>query len=49
MVTNYSDIERLEEQLLNAVPKHVVGSLRGVLWHHCADSGYLEGARPLLA
>jgi DNA-binding transcriptional MerR regulator len=42
-VGSYSDILPLEQELLGALPAHSVGSLRGVLWHRCADSGCLEG------
>jgi metallo-beta-lactamase class B len=34
-VKNYADILRFEQEL--------IGDLRGVLWHRCADSGSLEG------
>jgi len=39
-VKNYADILRFEQEL--------IGDLRGVLWHRCADSGSLEG-EPLVA
>src|SRR5579871_2420016 len=39
----YSDIQRFESELLNALPERSMGALRGVLWHRCADSGGLEG------
>jgi DNA-binding transcriptional MerR regulator len=39
----YDDIHKYEHALLNAVPTRSVGSLRGVLWHRCADSGIMEG------
>jgi DNA-binding transcriptional MerR regulator len=39
----YAHILRFEEELLNALPDHCIGDLRGVLWHRCADSGALEG------
>jgi len=42
-VASYADILRFEQELLNALPHHCVGGLRGVLWHRCADSGALEG------
>lgn len=42
-VESYTDILRFEQELLNALPLHSIGGLRGVLWHSCADSGALEG------
>jgi DNA-binding transcriptional MerR regulator len=42
-VQSYAEIDRLEKELLNALPPQSVGDLRGVLWHRCADSGCLEG------
>ena len=42
-VESYAQIARFEKELLNALPPHAVGSVRGVLWHRCADSGSLEG------
>jgi DNA-binding transcriptional MerR regulator len=42
-VACYADILRFEQELLNALPHHCIGDLRGVLWHRCADSGALEG------
>jgi effector-binding domain-containing protein len=39
----YDDIHQHENALLNAVPGRSIGSLRGVLWHRCADNGILEG------
>ena len=39
----YSEINRLENELRNALPRPAVGELQGVLWHRCADSGGLEG------
>jgi DNA-binding transcriptional MerR regulator len=42
-VASYADILRFEQELLDAVPRHSIGDLRGVLWHRCADSGALEG------
>jgi effector-binding domain-containing protein len=39
----YSEIERLEQKLFAEVPDQSRGDLRGVLWHRCADSDYLEG------
>lgn len=42
-VRNYADIVRFEQELLMGLPPESIGSLRGVLWHSCADSGSLEG------
>jgi effector-binding domain-containing protein len=42
------EVARFERELLNALPEECVGSLRGVLWHRCADSGSLE-AEPFVA
>ena len=42
-VDEYEDILRFQNELLNSLPVEAVGSLRGVLWHRCADSGSLEG------
>jgi DNA-binding transcriptional MerR regulator len=42
-VQTYSEIERFEQELLADVPAQSRGDLRGVLWHRCADSDYLEG------
>jgi DNA-binding transcriptional MerR regulator len=42
-VPTYSEIERIEQELLAGVPEQSRGDLRGVLWHRCADSDYLEG------
>jgi DNA-binding transcriptional MerR regulator len=47
-VKNYAEISRFEEELSRAVPLHCLGTLRGVLWHRCADSGTLE-AEPFVA
>jgi len=41
-VKNYAEVPRFEEELHRAVPPQCLGSLRGVLWHRCADSGTLE-------
>jgi DNA-binding transcriptional MerR regulator len=40
---NYEDVVSFESDLMKAVPAESIGSLRGVLWHRCADSGSLEG------
>jgi DNA-binding transcriptional MerR regulator len=42
-VESYEDIGKFEKELLNALPPESIGTLRGVLWHRCADSGSLEG------
>lgn len=42
-VETYADIVQFEQELLKSLPPQSMGSLRGVLWHHCADSGFLEG------
>lgn len=42
-VESYEDILLFEQELVNALPAHAIGDVRGVLWHHCADSGRLEG------
>jgi DNA-binding transcriptional MerR regulator len=42
-VKSYSEIERFEQELLSELPVQSMGDLRGVLWHSCADSGFLEG------
>lgn len=41
-VKTYEDILRFEHELLDALPSESLGSVRGVLWHRCADSGSLE-------
>lgn len=45
---NYVEVARFERELLSALPQECVGSVRGVLWHRCADSGSLE-AEPFVA
>lgn len=45
---NYAEVSRFERELSNALPPECLGSLRGVLWHRCADSGSLE-AEPFFA
>jgi len=47
-VKNYVEVPRFEEELHSALPPQCLGSLRGVLWHRCADSGTLE-AEPFVA
>lgn len=39
---NYADVSIFEQELSSVLPPDCVGSLRGVLWHRCADSGSLE-------
>src|SRR5215831_146551 len=36
---HYADVSFYERDLSRAVPLEYVGTLRGVLWHRCADSG----------
>lgn len=45
---NYADVSRFEQHLFDAVPPDCLGTMRGVLWHRCADSGSLE-AEPFLS
>jgi DNA-binding transcriptional MerR regulator len=45
---NYAEVARFERELLSALPQECLGSVRGVLWHRCADSGSLE-AEPFVA
>ena len=47
-VRNYEETARFEQELQHALPAECLGSLRGVLWHRCADSGALE-AEPFIA
>jgi DNA-binding transcriptional MerR regulator len=42
-VRAYAEIEQFERELFAALPAQSIGDLRGVLWHRCADSDYLEG------
>jgi DNA-binding transcriptional MerR regulator len=39
----YPEIEKFESDLLRELPRESLGSLRGVLWHRCADSGSIDG------
>jgi DNA-binding transcriptional MerR regulator len=39
---DYAEVARFERELLDALPHECAGSVRGVLWHRCADSGSLE-------
>jgi len=39
----YEDIHACEQDLLRFIPTRSRGTLRGVLWHRCADGGLLEG------
>jgi DNA-binding transcriptional MerR regulator/effector-binding domain-containing protein len=43
VVDHYVELSSFEQELRNALPEHSIGSLRGVLWHRCADSGVIEG------
>ena len=45
---NYAEVSGFEQELLKVLPPDCVGTLRGVLWHRCADSGTLE-AEPFIA
>lgn len=45
---SYAEVPKFEQELLNAFPPECLGSLRGVLWHRCADTGSLE-AEPFVA
>src|SRR5215471_17928298 len=47
-VRSYAEVPRFEEELHAALPPQCLGTLRGVLWHRCADSGTLE-AEPFVA
>ena len=42
-VEKYADIARFEQELWQALPPQAMADVRGVLWHRCADSGFLEG------
>jgi DNA-binding transcriptional MerR regulator len=44
---NYAEAPQFEQALLNALPPDCLGTLRGVLWHRCADSGSFE-AEPFI-
>lgn len=41
-IRNYAEVSRFENELSDALPRECVGTIRGVLWHRCADSGALE-------
>lgn len=43
VVRHYLDLSPLERELRRALPEESLGSLHGVLWHRCADSGAIEG------
>jgi DNA-binding transcriptional MerR regulator len=47
-VRNYADVPAFERELSSALPPDSMGTLSGVLWHRCADSGALE-AEPFVA
>lgn len=40
---DYEQRWQLERELLNALPTHSIGSLRGVLWHKCESTGVIDG------
>jgi DNA-binding transcriptional MerR regulator len=42
-LNRYEDVDGVEKELLQALPAAAVGGVRGVLWHRCAGSDYLEG------
>lgn len=42
-VKSYADILGFEQELLKAIPFESIEGPRGVLWHRCGDSGFLEG------
>ena len=39
---NYAEVTRFEKELSDVFPPECVGTLRGALWHRCADSGSVE-------
>jgi DNA-binding transcriptional MerR regulator len=39
---NYAEVTAYEQDLSNALPSECQGTLRGALWHRCADSGSPE-------
>jgi DNA-binding transcriptional MerR regulator len=39
----YAEISQLERELQRAVLPNLAGSLQGVLWHRCEESGAVEG------
>jgi DNA-binding transcriptional MerR regulator len=45
---NYAQVATFEGELARVLPPQCVGSLHGVLWHRCIDSGSLE-AEPFIA
>jgi len=47
VMLGYDDVIHAERELLGRVPEHVRGSMRGVLWHQCADSG-VPGGEPFV-
>jgi DNA-binding transcriptional MerR regulator len=42
-VKSYLEISQLERDLQLAVAPDLAGGLHGVLWHRCAESGWIEG------
>jgi len=47
-LNNYGQVATFEQELASMLPPQCAGSLRGVLWHRCIDSGSLE-AEPFIA
>ncbi len=43
VIDHYRELTPLEKELKEALPEPSIGSMRGVLWHRCADSGVIEG------
>ena len=42
-LSGYDDLLRLEEQVLANIPSQSCGSVRGALWHRCAETGSVDG------
>jgi DNA-binding transcriptional MerR regulator len=47
MTIGYDDVALAERELLGRVPDRLRGSMRGVLWHRCADVG-TPGGEPFI-
>ena len=47
-IDRYLEVEALERHLHGLLPPDAAADVRGVLWHRCADSDYLE-AEPFVA
>jgi DNA-binding transcriptional MerR regulator len=45
---SYAAIDRLEKELVESLPRSVVGDTRGTVWHRCSQSGPVEG-EPFIA